>query len=132
MYYYHNGDNTFHQYSLSTAWDINSAKYEKYGEAGSAFCNAFFISVDGVYLYEINNTTSTVTQRKMLTPWDISTVGHSVSSTELDIESINFSTDGTIMFQSKSNYIYQQTLSTAWDITTAGATTSTYLNDGDD
>ncbi len=123
---------TIYQYSLSVAWDIDTATYASksfYVGGYDTNTRTFEISTDGTKLYTIGWTNDTIYQFTLSTPWDISTASYtsksfSVASQCTDSANMQFKPDGLSLYitnyeTADPNDVYQFTLSTAWDISTA-------------
>lgn len=89
-------------------------------------------SADGSKIYTVKNTTGTVYQYSLSTPFDVSTgtydsVSLDVSTQDATPRSIAFKPDGLTMFMvgSTSDAVYQYTLGTAWDLSTASYASKT-------
>jgi sugar lactone lactonase YvrE len=93
------------QYSLSQAWDIQSATYIKLfsvaSQEGSLQDVAF--SSDGTLMFTIGNSSDRVYQYSLSTAWDVGTASYggtsfSVASSETNPTGLAFSSDGLYMF----------------------------------
>ena len=129
MYVFGDASNTIYQYTLGTAWEVNTASYsglsisvnsQEQGPSG------LFFKPDGTKVYIIGTSSDRVYQYSLGTAWDISTATYddksfSVSLTDGTPVGIYFKPDGTkFYFAGRSNTkIYQYSLGTAWDISTA-------------
>lgn len=123
-----------HQYSLSTAWDLNTITYDNISYLPSpaiGFCDGLFFSPDGTRMFILDRTNVLVRSYNLSTPWQISsgvTAGStfSVSGADPAPRGMYFNSLGTRLFVggSTSNRVGYYTLSTPWDISTAGTITS--------
>lgn len=129
VYVIDSADNAIYQYSLSTAWDINTLTYENKVFNASAIesgCAGVELSADGTFVYFIGSTNDRIFQYKLNTAWDISTAVSSVKSFSLSGQDSSmqggaFSWDGLKFYAVgyTNDRVYQYNLSTAWDISTA-------------
>jgi len=123
-----NTTDTIYQYTLTTAWDINSASYagksllvsgQTTAPAGLAF------SADGTKAYVMGSATDIIYQYTLATPWDLSTGSYASKSLSVTAQAsapygLAFSADGTRVYVSDqvSKVVYQYTLATPWDLST--------------
>ena len=117
------------QYSLSTAYDVNTATLVSTTTLTNInLPHAIEFKSDGTMMYVIDNTGTRVEQFTLSTAWDTSTLSHdddfSVSE-ENQLRGLAFKPDGTRMYVigAQKEIVYQYTLSTPWDVTTATKTT---------
>ena len=117
------------QYSLSTAYDVNTATLVSTTTLTNInLPHAIEFKSDGTMMYVIDNTGTRVEQFTLSTAWDTSTLSHdedfSVSG-ENQLRGLAFKPDGTRMYVigAQQEIVYQYTLSTPWDVTTATKTT---------
>ena len=119
---------SIYQYTLSTAWDINTAVYDTVllnvsSQEGAPY--GFTFSPDGTKMFIVGALSDSVHSYSLATAWDISDVTYisafNVSSEDGSPHGVTFSPDGLKMFivGAGSDSVYQYTLSTAWDISTA-------------
>ena len=120
------------QYTLSTAWAVNTASYTRSFSVSSQSTgmNGLTFKPDGTKMYGIEQTTGNTHEYNLSTAWNISTASFSQSFNTSSGEAIAFSADGTLMFTSSSTNIKKYTLSTAWDISTASLTSTTGIGIG--
>jgi len=124
----YNVDDSVHQYTLSTAFDISTASYDSVSfsvNAQSATPVGLEFNNDGTKMYITQYGGSTF-QYALTTGYDISTASYesksfSYSSQDTTPVDIVFNSDGTKLFMvgDGSNAFYQYSLSTAYDISTA-------------
>lgn len=133
------------QYTLSTAYDLNTATRTGYVDisANSSLTypmtgpHDLFFKPDGtmVFVTGQNGTTYQVTSYELSTAWDITTLDDFATPTQLDLTSVTtsdsvdfrglggvtLSDDGTKMYISCSfaDEVFEYELSTAWDLSTA-------------
>ncbi|MHA1835249.1 MAG: OmpL47-type beta-barrel domain-containing protein [Candidatus Baldrarchaeia archaeon] len=124
-----NGGGGVYQYSLSTAWDINSASYDGVYLDLDYYPYGLFFKPDGTKVYILDNISEDVPyvhQFALTTAWDISTASldgnfclENQDAGMLDI--FIKQNDGSKLYSigTVNDMVYQYTLSTAWDITTA-------------
>ena len=121
-----------HQYSLSTAYDLTTISYDnKHLDASSETNQVRGVSITsgGTRVFVVDNTTDTVYQYNLTTPWDASTASYASKSLPIWSETgvphdMNISADGTKMFiagagASSTVKIWQYSFSTASDVSTA-------------
>ena len=121
------------QYSLSTAYDVNTATLVSTTTLTNInLPHAIEFKSDGTMMYVIDNTGTRVEQFTLSTAWDTSTLSHdddfSVSG-ENQLRGLAFKPDGTRMYVigAQKEIVYQYTLSTPWDVASA-----TKTNESDD
>ena len=119
------------QYSLSTAWTVNTASYDNVSFNTTTNTTVtrpmdLLFKPDGTKMYITCGTQDTVYQYSLSTAYDISTASYdnvsvSLSSQNSRLRSIAFNNDGTKMYTADdgSNRIYQYSLSTAYNIGTS-------------
>mgnify|MGYP000570398835 CR=1 FL=1 len=129
-------DNFIYQYTLGTAWDINTATYIRsfdFNPYVKSTVNVFF-KPDGTKMYITNILTRGITEFDLGTAWNIGTASF-VSYKQESLYcpyTIFFKPDGTKMYVSMTTdgRIKEYPLSTPWSISTAGtATTHTLTED---
>ena len=83
-------------------------------------------STDGTHMFVVGNSSKTVHQYALTTPWDVASASYdndsyNVTSQDRYPTDVAFSPDGTRMFVAGfvNGRVYQYTLSTPWDITSA-------------
>lgn len=130
-----------YEYSLSTAWDVNSASNNDYLDVNSEeqYINGFDFSTDGTKLYIIGADTDTVYQYTLSTAWDVSSGVYSSKSLSCSSQishsptSVTLGDNGTKCYVCENDGdIFQYNLSTAWDISTgvyAGKTLNTFTEE---
>jgi hypothetical protein len=120
-----------YQYSLSTAWDLNTLTYDTVSYTPtSGTCEGLFFSADGTRMFLLDRTNALLRSFTLSTAWQISsgvTVGStlSVSTADASPRSVFFNNLGTRLFiagNTNSRFGYAS-LSTPWDISTASAFT---------
>jgi len=130
MYVLGNDLDRVFQYSLSTAWAVNTASYDNtYVGVNHSDSQSIFFKTDGLMIYSYGD--GNIKQMSIATAWDLSSSIGSPSTLNIGATngdgdgSIHFSPDGTKLFYGRRNsqQIYMWNLSTPWDITS-----STYSN----
>jgi 6-phosphogluconolactonase (cycloisomerase 2 family) len=117
------------QYSVSTAWSLQSVSYTQAfvvsGQTGALPVKVQFKD-DGTKMYVLSNTNDAIYQYSLSTAWDVSTatydsVSFSVNSQEATPEGMFFGDSGTKLYVvgTTNDTVYQYTLSSAWDLSTA-------------
>jgi len=129
MYVVDRDNDTVFQYTLSTAWAVNTASY-----ASKSFSVAsretqptgVRFSSDGTKMFVIGYTGDDINEFTLSTAWDVSTASYdsvfSVSSQTTDPRGFDFNDDGTFMVVAGNGTtptVYSYSLSTAWDVSTA-------------
>ena len=129
MYVTGSANNSVYQYTLSTAWDLDTASYDSVSyditaQDGSPTGVSF--KPDGTKMYIVGTTNDSVYQYTLSTAWDVGTasydsVSFSTASEDTDPDGLFIREDGTKMYIAgdTGNSIYQYTLATAWDLSTA-------------
>lgn len=133
MYVAGRSGDDINEYSLSTAWDIDTATYVDrlpVNQSPSNESNPYglFISPDGDNFYVTGSSQGQAIQFIMSTPWDITTgtyvrefvlVNATIASGRKT--NINFSPDGTKMFVGgyTDDVVISYDLSVAWDVSTS-------------
>jgi DNA-binding beta-propeller fold protein YncE len=133
MYVCDSAANTVCQYTLSSAWNVNSASYANksfdYSSQDSSMYSVRF-KTDGTKMYLCGFVNNTIYQYTLSSAWDVSSASYASKSFAMsghNSYAMAFKTDGTKVFiggTSDGTKVYLKTLSTAWDISTATATTS--------
>lgn len=134
MFEYDDADDTIYQYSLSTAWDITTATYEKSHNFSNLYSHghSIFFKTDGtkLYLNSGSDSTSNFSQFSLSTAWDIGTLTlEKEVSTDVGYH-IDAKGDGTKFYGAVDGTLKQYTLSTAWDIATISFEKSVSLSAG--
>jgi len=127
MYIVGNQGNDINEYSLSAAWDISSASYVQNFSvlAQDNSPTAAFFKPDGLNMYVVGSTNTSVYEYSLSSAWDISTASYvrtfSVSAQETAPTGLSFKDDGTKMYVTGStgDDVNEYSLSTAWNISTA-------------
>ncbi len=122
-------NDTVYEYSLSTAWQINTASYTSRSfsvNSQETSPQSIAFKPDGTAMYMVGVTNDTVYEYSLSTPWKIDTASYasrsfSVVSQEANPQSIAFKPDGTAMYMVglTNDTVYEYSLSTAWQIDTA-------------
>lgn len=120
------------QYSLSIAWDVETAAIPSKGDgfiyigAQSTGLQGLYFKPDGTKVYAVGTTNDRVYQYSLDPGWDLSTATYdnksfSVASQDGSAQGVFFKPDGTRMYVcgATNNRVYQYSLSTAWDVSTA-------------
>lgn len=132
MYVLGDNVNRIFQYSLSIAWDVETAAVPSKGDgflylgAQSTGMTGLFFKPDGTKVYAVGTTNDRVYQYSLDPGWDLSTATYdnksfSVASQDGSAQGVFFKPDGTQMYVvgDTNDRVYQYTLSTAWDVSTA-------------
>ena len=143
MYVMGSSTDTIYQYTLSTAWNANTAVYASKSLSVTtieATPRGLFFRDNGTRLYVTGSTNDIVFSYTLSTAWDIATAvsDYSVKSFSVatqvaasSFENVFIGDSGTKMYalsgsSATTDTIYQYTLSTAWDISTASYATKSF------
>jgi len=129
MYVLGTSGDDVNQYSVSTAWSVQSASFVRVflvsGQTGATPVKVQFKD-DGTKMYVLSFTNDAIYQYSLSTAWDVSTatydsVSFSVNSQEATPEGMFFGDSGTKLYVvgTTNDTVYQYTLSSAWDLSTA-------------
>ena len=120
---------SIYQYSVSTAYDINTASYDSVSFSVSSQesnLQGFSFNSNGTKLYVVGGGSDTVYQYTLSTAFDLSTasydsVSFSVAGQDTNPYDVIFNTDGTKMYiaGNGTDAVYQYSLSTGFDLSTA-------------
>jgi len=138
-------NDTVYQYTLSTAWDLNTSSYANklYSVASrETQPHGVRFSSDGTKMFVIGHAGQDITEFTLSSPWDVSTADYdsvfSVASQTTTPTGFDFSSDGTFMVVSDNQNpptVHSYILSTAFDVSTASFVdsfnVSSYVNNGD-
>ena len=126
------GNNSVHQYSLSTPWLVSSTSYDNVGfnflsATNMTSARDLAFKPDGTKMYIVGSSTDSIFEFDLSTAWDVSTTTYNnvnldVSSENATATGLTFSTDGLKMFMIGSTVpddVSEYDLSTAWDLSTA-------------
>lgn len=111
-----------YQYSLSSAWNVSSATYDNVfiSVAGQDISSrGDMISWDGTRMYMSGNTTPSIYQYNLSTPWDLSTATYtrsfSVNSYDNNTYGVQCKPDGTKIYfiGAQNSKVYQYSMSAA-------------------
>ncbi len=118
-----------YQYSLSTAFNLNTASYDSVSFSVASQDTALrdvAFNNDGTKMYIVGSSNGRVYQYSLSTAFDLSTasydsVSFSVASQDANPLDMVFNNDGTKMYivGASNDRVYQYTLSTAFDLSTA-------------
>jgi sugar lactone lactonase YvrE len=143
MYLNNYSTSTVFQYTLSTAWNVNTATYASKSLVVSAVDTGpygLFFRDNGTRLFITGDTNDIVFSYTLSTAWDITTgtADYSLKSFSVatqvaagTFENVFIGDNGTKMYAlsggtATTDTIYQYTLSTAWDISTASYATKSF------
>lgn len=122
MYMTGPSNDSIHEYSLSTAWDISTASLTQSQSIAAQENNVrtMYFKDDGLKFYVVGTQYDSVLQYSLSSAWDISTLSY-IDRTSLgvtDPNTITFKSDGTQLYIGVSGTVRQYTLSTPWNTTT--------------
>lgn len=122
-------NDTVYQYTLSTAWNIDTATYaSKSFSVTTQETTPFglFFGDSGTKMYIVGSTNDTVYQYTLSTAWDVSTASYASKSKAVGTEettprALFFKPDGLKMYVigTTGDDVNEYDLSTAWDVSTA-------------
>ena len=116
------------QYTLSTAWEINTASYTRRFNTGLGSVQDIEFSPDGTKMYALNSSDDRIYQYTLTTAWNVGTANTSVPTAFYSVNSVEsspycfcLSPDGTklLVGGTSGRGIDEFTLSTAYSISTA-------------
>jgi 6-phosphogluconolactonase (cycloisomerase 2 family) len=133
MYAVGTTNDTIYQYTLSTAWEVNTASYasKSYSPGVGATPQGIRFSPDGITCYMLENTSDVLRQIRLQTAWDIASVKTSLISfsfaktvngvstlIDTDFTGFDISSDGKqfIFMGNVSDRIIQFNFPTAYDV----------------
>jgi len=116
------------EYVLSTPWVVSSATYSTVFSvaAQDATPHGLFFRADGLKMYVVGQTSDTVFQYALTSPWSVATASYeslsfSVAAQDDTPSGVFFKPNGLSMYVvgNTNDSVYQYTLSTAWNVSTA-------------
>lgn len=121
------GTSAVYEYSLSSAWNINTASYVQSFSTSSQGTAAYglFFKQDGTKMYVVTSTNDNVNEYSLSTAWNISTASYvqnkNVTDQDTTPAGLFFKSDGTKMYVvgTVGDDINEYDLSVAWDVSTA-------------
>jgi len=129
MYMVGSSNDSVYQYTLSTPFDLSTASYDNvsFSVAGQdTQPHDITFNSDGSKMYMVGNTSDSVFQYTLSTPFDLSTasydnVSFSVAGQDATPYDIAFNNDGSKMYMVgyTNKTVFQYTLSTPFDLSTA-------------
>ena len=137
--YYIDNNGQVRQQTLSTAYDLSTAgsivSFNQASQDNDPRDVVF--KPDGTKMYVLGDQYNKVSQYSLSTAWDISTASFenkdfAVTNQMSAPMSVQFKSDGTIMYVKENTNIMQYTLSTAWDVSTASYANKSFSNQSQD
>lgn len=128
MFVMGNTGDDVNEYLLSTPWVVSSAVYSTLFSvaAQESVPAGMFFRADGLKMYIVGQTSDTVFQYALTSPWSVATASYesksfSITAQETLAAGLFFDTSGLSMYVTgiTSDSVYQYTLATAWDVSTA-------------
>lgn len=129
MYVMGGTNRVVYQYTLSTAWNVNTASYASKSfsvNAQDTAAQGLFFKSDGLTMYMVGSTNDAVYQYTLSTAWDVSTASYASKSKAVGTEettprAVFFKPDGTKMYVmgQTGDDVNEYDLSTPWDVSTA-------------
>lgn len=125
-------NDTVYQYTLPTPWVLTGATYDSVSFSVTTQATlpiGIFFKSDGSKMYIMDNSTNSIYQYGLGTPWDLSTASYdsislSVGAQEPNVDNLFFNSAGTNLYINGLSQIYQYVLGTPWDLSTASFLTS--------
>ena len=113
-----------HEYSLDTAFDLSSRTHLNTEEMSSFqnYIDGVTFNYDGTKMYTIDNESNQISQFKLTTPYDVSTLSlegtYNIDSHDTSGREVAFSNDGSKMFfiGDGNDKVYEFNLSCNWSI----------------
>ena len=113
-----------HEYSLDTAFDLSSRTHLNTEEMSSfqSYIDGVTFKDDGTKMYTIDNESNLISQFKLTTPYDVSTLSlegtYNIDSHDTEGREVAFSNDGSKMFfiGNANDKVYEFNLSCNWSI----------------
>ena len=129
-----------YQYTLSTAWALNTASYDSVSFSVSTqdiIPAGIFFKPDGTKMYMCGQGNDTVYQYTLSTAWAVNTASYDSVSFSVNSQmpvpgAFTFKPDGTKMYVgcASNKFVYEYNLSTAWALNTASySSNSLYIGD---
>lgn len=132
MFVMGSGSDSVHQYSLTTAFDLNSASFDNTSfdiSSEDGFPRGIEFNSDGTKMFMTGRASQSVFQYSLTTGFDISTASYTNTSFNVSSQAnaprgLVFSPDGTSMFVtgSDSNSVHQYSLTDGFNLSTASFT----------
>ncbi|MBN4055086.1 hypothetical protein JYT15_01105 [Acidimicrobium ferrooxidans] len=127
MYVVGLGSGGVNEYTLSTAWNVTTATFDRVFSvsAEETVPSDIFFKPDGTQMYVLGGVGDDVNEYSLSTAWDVSTATFvrlfSVSGEETNPSGLFFKSDGMRMYVTGNvgDAVNEYTLSTGWDISTA-------------
>jgi sugar lactone lactonase YvrE len=108
LFIYGSTNKAIFQYSLSTAWVVSSASYDSVsfsltGQISDGFASALFFTPDGLKMYAMDRSATTIFEYNLSTAWVVSSasynsVSFSVGSQDTTPRALFFKPDGLKMY----------------------------------
>ncbi len=113
-----------HEYSLDTAFDLSSRTHINTEEMSSfqSYIDGVTFNYDGTKMYTIDDESNLISQFKLTTPYDVSTLSlegtYNINSHDTEGREVAFSNDGSKMFfiGNANDKVYEFNLSCNWSI----------------
>ena len=111
------------QYSLSEAWNLQTASYTaqfKTIESANNGLRSIFFKTDGTKMFTVGDISDAVTAYSLTTPWDVSTAssngGVNISAQDTLALDLAFSTDGSRLYVlgATNSKIFEYAVATPW------------------
>ena len=135
MYIVGSQKDNINRYTLSTAWNVQTATFNQTFNVAPYEINPGGLSFDttGSNVYILGGTSNKVFQFNLATAWSLATASYlqnvSTVSQETNSTDLHFKSDGTRFYITgvDNDKIHQYDLSTAWNVTTSTYTGNTYI-----
>ena len=142
LYMIGSGTDSIYQYSLSTAFDLDTAVYDSVNfSVASQATNPYDVAFnkDGTKLYVLGLSSGNIYQYSLSTAFDLSSasydsVSFSISGQDTSTSGMSFNGSGTKLYTvgAVSDSVYQYSLSTAFDLSTASYDSVSFSVTGQD
>ena len=128
-----------HEYSLDTAFDLSSTVTHLNTEDMTSFhsyIDGVTFNHDGTKMYTIDTTDNQISQFKLTTPYDVSTLSlegtYNINSHDTEPREVAFSHDGSKMFfiGNTNNKVFEFNLSCNWSVIDGACDDPTDTSDG--
>ena len=122
MYIAGDTSNSVYEYTLGTPWEVTTASNVAVANVNGqdTSVQGLFFREDGSRMYTVGDTSNSVYEYRLATPWFVNTAANisvvSINSQETSATSVEFSTDGTRMYVlgTANDTVFEYELSIPW------------------